>query len=536
MAVTDILGGDGPVRRAAMALTRLEGWRRLAAAAGLGASAALALPPADAVPVLLVAFPGLLWLLAGVRGGRGAFAVGWFFGFGHHLIGLYWVSFALFTDIERFWWALPLSAAGLPVLMAMFSGLATLAYHALARRGLGHGLAAPFLFAACWCALEWARGHAFTGFPWNLVGYSWDGVLPVLQLVSVVGVYGLGLLTVAVAALPAALADRSVPRTRTLAALACGLGVFASVGAWGAWRLGADPGTVAGVRLRLVQPDIDQRLKWDPAERERNFLTHLALSRRPAADPPTVVVWAETAVPYFLEHDPDRRAAVAAVTPPGGLTITGVPRVTTLPDGSRGFTNGLIAIDDAGTVRAAYDKAHLVPFGEYVPLRRWMPFGAIAGNGAEFTPGPGPVTLPLPGLPPVSPLICYEAIFPGDVVANGAPRPSWLLNLTNDAWYGHSAGPHQHFAIARVRAVEEGLPLVRVANTGISGVVDAYGRVTAQLALGERGVLDADLPNPTGVATFYNLYGDIIFGLALTSCLAFALFARHRGKGCSDKE
>ncbi|WP_345773591.1 apolipoprotein N-acyltransferase [Azospirillum oleiclasticum] len=524
MHVTDSLSNESGLQRMAGRLAGLAGWRRLAVAAGLGGVAALALPPADLLPVLLVAFPGLLWLLDGVRSRRGAFAVGWFFGFGHHLLGLYWISFALFTDIGRFWWALPLSAVGLPVVLSMFTGLATLAFWSVGWRGLGR----PLLFAVCWAALEWVRGHVFTGFPWNLTGYGWVGVLPVLQAVSVTGIYGLSLLTVLVAALPAALADPRVPGRRAAAAFLAGLALFAAAGAWGAWRLsGADTASVPGVRLRLVQPAIDQRLKWDPAERDANFQRHLELSAQPASRPPTHVIWAETAVPFFLEYDAARRMAVAAVTPPGGLTITGIPRTTLAPSGERLYTNGMIAIDGSGAVTAAYDKFHLVPFGEYVPFRRYLPFGAIAGNGAEFSPGPGPVTLPLKGLPPVSPLICYEVIFPGAVVARGEP-PRWLLNLTNDAWYGRSAGPHQHFAIARVRAVEEGLPLVRVANTGISGVVDAVGRVTARLGLGDLGILDAELPVARSASTVYAAWGDWVFGLLLLSCLVCGALARHR--------
>ncbi|WP_029010766.1 apolipoprotein N-acyltransferase [Azospirillum halopraeferens] len=523
MFATDVLTGDGPLRRAAAGLAGLAGWRRLAAAAALGGLSALALPPAHALPVLLVSFPGLLWLLAGAPNGRVAFAVGWFFGFGHHLAGLYWVSFALFTDIGRFWWALPLAAAGLPMLLSLFTGLAALVFHRLK----ANGPAAPLLFAATWAAAEWLRGHLFTGFPWNLTGYGWVGVLPVLQGVSLVGIYGLSLLTVLVAALPAALADPRVPPRRAAAALAAGLALFAALAAWGALRLSAaDEAPVAGVRLRLVQAAVEQHLKWDPAERQANFERHLALTAAPAARPVTHVIWPETAVPFFLDADAARRQAVGAVTPPGGLVLTGAPRLGMAADGGTLFHNAMLALDGSGAVVASYDKFHLVPFGEYMPLRRYLPVGAIAGNGAEFSPGPGPRSLRLAGLPPVSPLICYEVIFPA-AVTDPDDRPHWLLNLTNDAWYGHTAGPHQHFAIARVRAVEEGLPLVRSANTGISGVVDSYGRVTARLGLGERGIVDADLPAALAQPTPYGRFGDLGFGLLLAGCLICGLLARQ---------
>ncbi len=531
LTVTDTPPIPTRLGRVRVRLASLTGWRRLAAAAALGGLATLALPPVDALPVLLVAFPGLLWLLDGASTGRKAFAIGWFFGFGHHLLGLYWVSAALFTDIERFWWALPLSAAGLPILLAMFSGLAAWLFHALRARGFGGGLTKPLLFAGCWMLLEWLRGHVFTGFPWNLAGYGWVGVPAILQGAALFGIYGLTLLTVLVAALPAALTDPATTPRRARAALAAGLGLFAALGAWGAWRLAdASDDVVPGVRLRLVQAAIDQRLKWAPGEREKNVQQHLDLSAEPAAEPAaavTHIIWAETAVPFLIERDARIRQVLAAVTPPGGLLITGAPRGAVDADGEQRYYNSLVAVDGSGALAGAFDKFHLVPFGEYMPFRRWLPVGAIAGNGAEFSAGPGPTTLRLKGLPPVSPLICYEGIFPGAVV-DPNDRPQWLLNLTNDAWYGRTAGPHQHFAINQVRAVEEGLPLVRVANTGISGLVDAYGRVRVSLGLGERGFLDTTLPKAPAGTTLYARAGDMIFGLALLGCLLGSRFSRYR--------
>ncbi|PWC34387.1 acyltransferase [Azospirillum sp. TSO35-2] len=515
-----------------MRLAALSGWRRLAAAAALGGLATLALPPVDALPVLLVAFPGLIWLLEGARSGRSAFAIGWFFGFGHHLLGLYWISAALFTDIGRFWWALPLSAVGLPILLAMFSGAATLTFHALRGRGAGGGLARPLLFAACWCLWEWLRGHVLTGFPWNLIGYGWVGVLPVLQTAALIGIYGLTLVTVLVASLPAALPDPASTPRRAWAGFAAGLALLAALGGWGTWRLaGAVDEPVPGVRLRLVQAAIDQRLKWAPAERVQHFQSHLALSAAPPVDPsappPNVIIWPETAVPFFVEDDARVRQALASVIPSGGLLITGAPRTDLDTSGERHYYNSLIAVDGSGAVVGSFDKFHLVPFGEYMPLRRWVPVDAIATNGAEFSPGPGPRTLHLgTDLPPLSPLICYEGIFPGAVI-DGTDRPQWLLNLTNDAWYGHTAGPHQHFAINQVRAVEEGLPLVRVANTGISGVVDAYGRVQQLLGLGERGFIDTTLPKAPQGATPYARIRDWMFGILLIACFFGSLVSRY---------
>jgi apolipoprotein N-acyltransferase len=284
------------------------------------------------------------------------------------------------------------------------------------------------------------------------------------------------------------------------------------------------------VRLRLVQPNIEQSLKWRDSERAQIFRTLLALSATQAAAPPTVIVWPEAATPFLFEQSPEARAAAAAILPADGLLITGTPRATPRPGGGTQYWNGLIVLDHADRVVGTYDKFHLVPFGEYVPLRRWLPIDKIAsGFGEGFSAGPGPRTLQLPGLPSVGPLICYEVIFPGEVVDPG-DRPGWLVNVTNDAWYGDSSGPYQHFASARARAVEQGLPLARAANTGISGVIDPYGRVIARLGLGRAGVIDAALPRALPDATIYQRFGGGILSVLLLAGLAAAAASRWRGR------
>ena len=514
----------------AKALAATTGWRRRGLAALFGALATLAMPPAYAVPLLLVAVPGLLWLLDGATSRRAAFALGWWFGFSHFVFGLYWISFALLVDIDKFWWLMPVAVAGLPAILAVFIGLVTLAVWSLLWRGLARVVA----FAVIWTLVEWLRGHLLTGFPWLLVGYAWVDVTSVLQTASVVGIYGLSLLTLLVAGLPAALGWAEVPRRTAWAALAGGLVLFIGLAAAGSWRLaGASDAMVPNVHLRLVQANIDQGQKWAPEVREDNFHRHLALSlAKPppsSSGRPTVVIWPETATTFFLTQDPQHRLTAATAAPSGGLLLTGAPRAAREANGSTRFWNSMVAVDDAGRLAAIYDKSHLVPFGEYFPGRNllpsWLPITAIAAGGTDFTAGPGPQTLRLPGLPPVSPLICYEVIFPG-AVTDPTDRPQWLLNLTNDGWYGRSAGPLQHFAIAQTRAVEEGLPLVRAANTGVSGVVDAYGRVIARLDLGQTGFIDSDLPIATPEPTLYGRFGDGSLALLLLCCTLIAGLAR----------
>ena len=397
-------------------LRELTGWRRWAAAALLGAVAILALPPAYATPLLWLVFPGLLLLLNGAAGPRQAFAIGWWFGFAHHLLGLYWISFALLLDAARFFWLMPFAAAGLPAVLACFIGAGMAALDWASRRFRLSGIGRVLGFAVMWSVAEYLRGHVLTGFPWNLVAYGWTVWLPVFQTVSLVGSYGLGLLTAAIAALPYLLADAVLGRRRAWVWVASGLAVLVGATGWGVLRLDQPVGSVPGVTLRLVQPNIEQTLKWDPAARRSNFEKVLRLTLRPPdGAAPTVVLWPESAVPYDLEHDANAQEAVASVIPPGAVLLAGTARATLDPaSGAERYWNSLLALDHQGQVLAIYDKFHLVPFGEYVPLRRWLPLpGSVTGG--EFSAGPGPRVLVLPGLPPVSPLICYEIIFPARV-------------------------------------------------------------------------------------------------------------------------
>jgi apolipoprotein N-acyltransferase len=519
-----------PLQRFAAWASEARGWPRCLMALLLGALAAAALPPVDLVPLVVVSFSGLIWLAEGCRRKRDAFALGWSFGFGFFVAGLYWVAISIFTDIATFWWALPFAVAGLPAVLGVYTGLALLLYHVVAPRGAGRA----FALGVAWTGAEWLRGHLLTGFPWNLAGYVWSGGFPgagaVLQSTSVIGIYGLGLVTVILAGLPASLGDPPLGpvRLRRAVPVLVALLIAAAIGAAGALRLaGATDTLVPDVRLRLVQPSIPQTLKWDPAAQRRNFERLLTLSRMPGADGVTDVLWPEAAATYLLNRDAEARAAIAAVAPAGGLVIAGGLRANPAPDPVREIWNSLVAINGDGEIIASFDKYHLVPFGEYVPMRSLLPFKKLTAGSLDFSAGAGPRTVDLPGLPPAGPMICYEVIFPGAVV-EPSRRPGWLLNITNDAWFGFSSGPFQHFAIARTRAVEEGLPLVRVANNGISGVMDPYGRVIKRLGLDDVGIIDSALPAALP-ATPYARFGDLM----LLPLMVVAAAAATRRAGIS---
>jgi apolipoprotein N-acyltransferase len=507
--------------------TAVRGWKRAVLALLLGALTTLALPPVHAIPVLLITLPGLVWLLDGTKGWRGAFGVGWVFGLGHFATGFYWIANALLIDPERFGWMIPFAIGGLGGLIALFLASAT----TLARLAGTSGPARLLALAAAWGALEWVRGWAFTGFPWNPVASVWMPVVSMLQATSVVGTYGLGMVTILAFAAPALLGD-AVGRDRSRGLKTAGIawGLLVAVAAFGGLRLAMADGIAAeGPRLRIVQPNIPQIDKWKQDKRDTNLLRHIELSQAPGFSGLDAVVWPETAASFPINLDHQRRQLAARAAPPNGVLLTGAPRMS--PQGEDPFQvwNSLVAVAPDGTTLDTYDKMHLVPFGEYVPLRGILPLEKITAGSTDFSFGTGPRLMSLPGLPPAGPLICYEVIFPGQIVRDHANRPAWLLNVTNDGWYGISAGPYQHWATARLRAVEEGLPLVRAANTGISGVVDAYGRIVAYQPLGTAGTVDAALPPPLP-PTVYARAGNLapLAGSAFLALCALWLNRRQR--------
>ncbi len=508
---------------------RLRGWRRFATAVCCGVLACVALPPLYILPLLLPAFTGLLWLLSGVTKGRQAALLGWSFGFGYFFPGVYWVGIAFLVDAERFAWAMPFAVAGLAALLAVFSALAVYLVHVSGFRGISR----IFVLAAAWLLGEWLRSWVFSGFPWNLLGIVWSFAPEALQLAAFTGVWGLSMVTVLAASAPALLAEPAgrpaARRSRALAAALLTLPVLVWLGGSLRLALAPEPGSRVqeGVRLRIVQPAIDQKLKWRRDLRRDHVVLQMGMTAEPGFEAVTHAIWAETAVPFYLSEDADLRRFLARIIPPGGLLLTGAPRWSASPEAS-GPWNSFHALDAFGEIVGTFDKFHLVPFGEYVPFRALLGLVKLTVGDRDFQAGNGPATLKLPGLPPVSPLICYEVIFPGAVTARGAApkdRPRWLLNITNDAWFGTSSGPYQHFANARLRAVEEGLPLVRAANSGISGVIDGYGRVIARLGLNRVGILDSELPVPVDPMPLFARLGNwaaAILGL-LAALMAYLL-------------
>jgi apolipoprotein N-acyltransferase len=514
------------------------GWPRRLIALAAGATGALALPPLDLWPLIVVPMTVAVWLVDGAVGTgrwarvRAALAVGWWWGFGFFLAGLWWLGAAFLVEADKFAWAMPLGVVALPAGLALFPALAFAAARLIWPQGSGRIL----IFAVALALSEWLRGHVLTGFPWNAYGMMLAGQAWIAQFASLAGLYGLTLVAVAIGAAPATLGTGKPGPTRWRAPVLALVALGGLLG-FGAWRIPAAPTPdVSGVKLRLMQPNLPQDAKFNPRAGEAILSRYLALSDR-ATSPRTLgvqdvthLIWPESAFPFLLGRTPQALSRIAALLPPNATLITGAARAgETLPGESRPpIFNSIQVVNDEGAIVASYDKVHLVPFGEYLPavletLIRSVGLSEFVAVPGGFAAASRRMPLTVRGLPPAAALICYEAVFPGQVMPQG-PRPGFMLNLTNDGWFGQTSGPYQHFAQARLRSVEEGLPLVRVANTGISAVIDPYGRVTASLPLGTEGVLDAALP--IGIpATLYVQFRDVFFaGLVL----AFLLLSRLR--------
>ena len=416
--------------RLAHELAALSGWRRYGLAFALGALLAGALPPVDLTPLVVVAFPGLLWLDEGSAGPWASARLGYVFAVGFFVAGLYWIAAALFVDIDRFWWALPFAVLGLPALLAFYWAAALGLTSLVATRLRLPAGARVCLFAVAWSAAEWARGHFLTGFPWNLVGYVWSGGFPgalaMLQSVAWVGIYGLTFITVLAASLPALLGTASLlpmRRAQRVAPALCAALLVLIPAAAGAIRLALLPPAATGTWLRLVQPSIPETLKWDPAAAESNFHRLIALSGAPAGHKLAAVLWPEAATPYLIGRDGPHRADIAAVAPKDGYLITGALRAESA---GRPADSGLE--QHRGDRRRGRDPRPLRQ-GASRAVRRIHAAEATCCRSRRSPPaaidlsaGPGPRTIALPGLPEFSPIICYEAIFPGAVVdARSAP-------------------------------------------------------------------------------------------------------------------
>jgi apolipoprotein N-acyltransferase len=490
----------------------------------LGLMIALALPPVHLIFLLPVSFTGLVWILSSARNKKQAFFVGWWFAWGQFIAGFYWIGVAFTVDADAHAALMPLPVLALPAFMAIFSGLATLATYMTKATSVGRIL----IFTSFWILSEYTRGTIFTGLPWNLVGYSWTAVLPVLQSTAFFGIYGLTLLTVLVSSLPALFGDGQTPRRTSVKLMSSGVIVFLLLFAVGEWRLSSTLSeNFTEKKIRIVQPNIRQADKWKPHLRRGHLLKTIELSQTDTEFKPDYLIWPETAVPYFLTASEQLKMQLAEFVPLGGAIITGAPRHDPV---TKQYWNSVHVLEDDGQIRQVYDKMHLVPYGEYLPLRDWLEASGLMNiipvldqmSDFAFPPENAPKTISLPGLPPARVMICYEIAFPWEVANNS--DFDWILNATNDGWFGNTSGPYQHLAMTRTRAVEQGKPVIRAANTGISAIIDPYGNIIRKLDLNETGILDGYVPHPSENITFYGNVGEIVPGIMTMILLALGIY------------
>ena len=515
------------------------GWRRAAIGFAAGAITTLALPPFELWPVPFLTFPVLVWLIDGSAAGRlggvpAAAAAGWWFGFGYFLAGLYWVGHAFLVDAKIFGWMLPFAVIMLPAGLAVFTAFGT----ALARVMWARGAIRVVALAVAITIAEWLRGHLLTGFPWNTFGYALATQLALAQIVAWIGIWGLTFIAVAVFSAPAVFADDPADTRRRWLAPTLGVALLAALAGYGVWRLHRTPTTfVDGVRLRIMQPNLQQDQRFNYSQKQAVMDRYAALSDRSSGPNAagisdiTHLIWPESAFPFFLTREADALAQIAELLPEGTVLITGAvraPEAVATAAITRAY-NSIYVLDHDASILSIYDKVHLVPFGEYLPFQNVLErlgMTQLVQVRGGFIPGDRRRALTVPRAPRLLPLVCYEIVFPGKAVPRGE-RPGWMLNLTNDGWFGRSPGPYQHLQQARVRAIEEGLPLVRAANTGISAVIDPLGRMIRSLPLGAEGVLDAPLPRALR-PTAYSRWGDGPAGLIVAAAFILALQWRRR--------
>jgi len=488
-------------------------WLRFVLAVLLGALAAFGLAPFGFWVATLIALVLLAPLFLSTETRRRAAWLGWAFATGYFAHALSWIIEPFLVDAERHAWMAPFALVFMAGGLALFWALAFW----LARYPDGRPVAQAILLAVAVSLMEGARGYVLTGFPWAGVAQVWVDT-PVAQLLSLFGPYGLGALTL-LATLPlgAALTQRggfAIPLTLTLGAACMALGYAVSRPAV----------TETDHIVRLIQPNAPQHQKWDPDYAPLFFARQLEFT---AAQPrPDLIIWPETSVPAWLGSAQPYLDAIADAAQ-GTPVFLGIQR----GDGPRIY-NSMIYLNEDGQQQGLYDKHHLAPFGEYVPfgelMARFGIYGMAATTGNGFSSGSGAVLMDAGELGSALPLICYEAVFTQDVLS--APdRADFLLQITNDAWFGTRSGPYQHLAQARMRAIEMGLPMMRSANTGVSAMIDPLGRITNSLPLGQAGYVDANLPAPLP-PTIYVRIGDNPVFLALLALFAALWMVARRAE------
>ncbi len=504
----------------------------------LGAIAALTFAPVYLFPLAIVGFSGLFLLIDKEQSEKKTFWLGWSFGFGHFVIGFYWISISLLVDIVKFGWLIPFAVSLIPATAAVYIGLVALLTNKVANYLKLEKLQKIIIFCIFWIFFEYLRSILFSGFPWNLIGYSLVFSTSISQIASVVGIYGLSLLAVLLFTLPAMLieicqynlkfSDNSKKNFYIIFSL---IFVVVAVSVWGGFRISSTKLTIAkNGNVRIVQPSIEQKHKWDPSYKYKSFVKNIHLSTLKDNEDINYLIWSESAIPYLIdEHSVDLLSMIKEAVPKNGFLVSGALRANfNLKGKVDEVFNSIFTVNDKGNIVDIYDKRHLVPFGEYIPFGKYIPFvSKITDGSTGFSSGDEFKTIkPNKNIPSFNPLICYEVIF-SNLIKNDKEHPDFLINLTNDAWFGRSSGPYQHLAMARVRAIEYGLPLVRAANNGVSAYIDPYGRIVKKIPLNKIDAMDIKLVEKLET-TLYDAYGIKILSFIIILMLLPLILSKYK--------
>lgn len=485
-----------------------------------------AFPPHYLFPVLFLTFSLLLVLINKANFPFQAFKIGYSFGFALFAFGFAWVGNALLIDAWHFGWLYPITLAASGAFFGLF--IAIPAYLAFYFKNL---LPRYLAFCSLFVIFEWIRSFFLTGFPWNLQGYVLAFSDRLIQLASIGGTYLLSLIVVMICSLPALLSQNRSKKVIRIC-LVVPLGTLLFMYLFGSIRLYNQNTEQSDTTIRIVQPSIPQAMKWKKETLEYNFNQYIRISQSRKLDNIDFVIWGETATPFPLDYDFSHLQDIREAVPDNGYLVTGLVRYKFDIYQNYYPLNSMFIIDEYGQILASYDKSHLVPFGEYIPLRQYLPefIRPVANAIGNFLSGNGPTRIQVPGQPSLGALICYEVIFPHQIL-DQSQRPQWLINLTNDGWYGDSSGPYQHLVSTRMRAVEEGMTIARAANTGISALISPYGAILGELPLNYTGILDVSLPKVSQFQTIYSRLGNLPVLLLCTLLLVVSsilALLRHR--------
>ncbi len=460
-----------------------------------GVLSALALAPIGFVAILWLTLPILYWSVLNSNSKKSAFFTGWIFALSYGVASLYWISFALFVELDKWWWLVPFALLLLPSVIAIYTGIATVVMF-LVKKYLVDiwGL---FLFATIFTLASYAQGYLFTGFPWNLIGYSWvDASIAVAQNFVWAGIYGMTFIT-AICAVAPVVFFLKISNVKKFLVVFLSIFTIFLMWEWGSNRLNiaGGPKFYDSIIIKVVQPNIKQEYKWKAEKQIENLNKYLDMSVSFSNDElqPTHIIWPETALTIDIGRFPEAEEYIREKLPSNVILMTGNIR-----EDSKGFFNSLLVMDIGTGEKKYFDKTHLVPFGEYVPFRKIISIGAIGSAISileDFQKGDGPYLAEFKNTPAFSPLICYEIIFPDEIINKRKNKPKWILNITNDGWYGNSSGPYQHLAITRARAIENSIPVIRAAGTGISAVIDSMGRIIEKIPLNDSGSITLKLPH-----------------------------------------